>query len=168
MELVPAARRHLQADLTLRGYVSDRVHAWRLHDRVDPYGRRALVVRTAGGWSQPELRSKAEFPLLYIDCWADHTRNPGGDKQAEDNVTNGWAVYRAVDHLLQGVREQRWGPIGTNPGLTIVSCERWTEPVPQTAGDAHGDARSSMSLPYPVPVGEAAVVTVAYAIHTHH
>lgn len=166
MELVPAARRHLQGDLTIRGYVTDRVQAWRLHDRVDPHGRRAVVVRAAGGWSQPELRSGGEFPLLYIDCWADHTRSDAGDKAAEDNVTNAWAIYRPIDRLLQGVRGQQWGAIGTDPGLPIISVERWIEPIPQTSGDSH--AGEAAALPYPVPLGEAAVVTVAYAIHTHH
>ena len=166
MELVPAARRHLQADLTIRGYVSDAVHAWTLHDHVTPHGRRAVVVRTSGGWAQPERRSGGEFPLLYIDCWADVTRTATGEREGDDAITNAWAVYRAVDRVLQGVRDQRWGAVGSQAGLTVVSCERWSEPVPQTAGDTH--AGENVALPYRVPIGEAAVVTTAYAVHTFH
>ena len=166
MELAPAARRHLMASTAIRGYVADRVYTHELATHVAPHGKRAIVVRPSGGWSQPEQRSGGEFPLLYIDCWADCTREPNGDRAADDNITNAWAVYRAVDPLLQGVRHAQWGAVGTQPGLTIVSCERWSEPIPQTAGDSHGGA--STALPYPVPIGEAAVVTTAYAIITFH
>lgn len=166
VELAPAARRHLQEDVTIRGYVSGRVYVHTLHDHVSPHGHRAVVVRPSGGWSQPERRSGAEFPLLYVDCWADVTRNPDGTRSADDNVPNAWAVYRAVDRLLQGVRDQRWGTIGSQAGLTIVSCERWSEPIPQVSGTGH--AGPSTPLPYPVPLDEAAVVTAVYAIHTFH
>lgn len=162
MELAAAARRHLQNDVTLRGYVQGRVYTFTLHDHVAPRGRRALVVRPSGGWAQPERRSGAEFPILYVDCWADVSRTDTGERAADDAISNAYALYRAVDRLLQGVRDQRWGALGTQPGLPIVSCERWAEPFHQTAAESHGGTA------YGVPLGEAAVVTVSYAVHTFH
>ena len=166
MELVPATRRHLLDDLTVRGYVQDRVHAWTLHDPICPHGQRAIVVRAAGGWSQPEHRSGGEFPLLYIDSWADCSRTDTGERAGQDAISNAMAVHRAVDRLIQGVRGQRWGAIGAQPGLSIVSVERWAEPVPQTASDSH--AGEAAALPYRVPLQDAAVVTTAYAVITFH
>src|ERR1044071_5898555 len=86
MELPAAARRLLLQQPAVTGYVGSKVHKHQLWDHVDQKGTRAIVVRMAGGWEQPDRVQTSQFPLLAVDCWADCSRGETGDKLAEDVV----------------------------------------------------------------------------------
>jgi hypothetical protein len=159
MELVPAARRHLLLPSALTGYVQDRVYKHKLVEHVDQKGTRAAVVRTNGGWAQASRANSTEYPILAIDCWADCTRDAQGDKAAEDAIDNAWAVYRATDLLIHGVKGVPWAD------LIVIDAARWSEPTCQTKDEAHGGVGA---LPYKVELGESAVVTVQYAMTISH
>lgn len=162
MEILTALRRHLLTQDAVRGYVGSKVDKAKLHDHVDQKGTRAIVVRSNGGWAQPDLTQSSEYPLILIDFWADCSRDRLADRIADDAVDNAMAVYRVVDPLLHRKRNVMWGGQGTDPGLQIVSCIRWSEPITQTRDESHG------GVAYGVQLGESAVVTVQYAIHTSH
>ncbi len=162
MEVEPAVRRLLLDDLTVRGYVADRVYKNKLDTHVDRTGHRAIVLRTDGGWSQPDPVQTGEFPVLYVDFWADRSRNSAGKATADDAVDNARAVYRAADRLLHAKRGVRWGAFATHRGLMVVSSARWNEPIVQTEMRSHGGTWLGVKL------GDCAVITVAYALHVLH
>jgi hypothetical protein len=164
MELPAAARRLLLQQPAVTGYVGSKVHKHQLWDHVDQKGTRAIVVRMAGGWEQPDRVQTSQFPLLAVDCWADCSRGETGDKLAEDAVDNAWAVYRVVDPVLHRVRNALWGASGADPeGAYVVESFRWQEPFHAAKGDGFGGNFSG--VPYRVEMGESAVVMAQYAVH---
>jgi len=162
MEVVPAARRRLLAEAGVRGYVQDRVFKHKLLEHVDQKGTRAIVLRTNGGWAEPDRTQSTEYPVLVLDCWADCDRDEHGDKVAENAIDNAWAVFRVADRVLHRVRGEFWG--GTN-GLMVIESKRWTEPDYQTKDDAHAGIIGGLGG---VELGEAAAVTVQYALMVSH
>lgn len=158
MEVTPAVRRHLMWDDTVKGYVQDRVYKAKLYTHVQNTGRRAVVVRTDGGWRQPDAVNTARFPLLVIDHWADCTRDSNGDKTGDDAIENAMAVWRATDPLLSRKRNTFWGAFGVDPGLYVIVAEPFAEPVVQTRDESHQGSFLGVKL------GECAVVTVSYAL----
>lgn len=163
MELPAAARRLLLQQPAVVGYVQDRVFKHALWTHVDQTGKRAVVVRMAGGWEQPDRVQTSEFPLLAVDCWADCSRGTDGDKLQEDALDNAWAVYRVVDPVLHRVRNAMWGASGADPGAYVVDSVRWQEPFYATKDDGSGGNFSG--VPYKVDMGESAVVMAQYAVH---
>lgn len=161
VEVEPAGRRLLQDDLTVRGYVGDLVFKGKLDQHIDGTGKRAIVLRCDGGWGQPDPVKTLEYPLLYIDFWADRSRKDGR-AAGDDARTNARAVWRASDHLLHGKRNVRWGAFGSDPGLMVVSSARWSEPTHVDAQGAHG------GMWLGTPLGDCSVLTVAYALIVHH
>lgn len=162
MEIEPAARRLLLNHPAVRGYVQDAIYTHALKTHVDQTGKRALVVRSSGGWAQPERVHTDEFPVLYVDCWADCTRDAAGKRRADDAISNAKALYRVVNPLLHARRGQRWGAYGAHAGLMVVSCVRWSEPVVQTRDMSQG------GMAYGVTLGDTAVVTASYALDLAH
>lgn len=161
MELTTAARRYLLSQAAVTGYVQTRVWKDRLEDVLDRTGQRAIVVKDAGAWSVPQRRNTQEYPILRIEFWADHTRHDDGTIDVEDGMTSARALYRAVDPLLHGVRDVRWGG---DDGLFVIGCSRYSEPLPITA--------SELATGRPVPTDsdayEAQGVAVLYAVQTIH
>jgi hypothetical protein len=162
MELPAAARRYLMQQPSVTGYVGNKAYKHQLWDHVDQTGGRAIVVRMAGGWEQPDRVQSSQFPVLAVDCWSDCSRDPAGEKLQEDALDNAWAVYRAVDPVLHRARNAMWGASGSDEGAFVVECMRWQEPFHQTKGDG---GQYAAGLPYQVEMGESAVVTVQYAVH---
>jgi hypothetical protein len=161
VEVEPAVRRRLQDNLTIRGYVGDRVYKGKLDEHVDGTGQRAIVLRCDGGWGQPDPVKTLEYPVLYVDFWADRSRRDG-QATADDARTNARAVYRAADPLLHAYRNTRWGAFGSDPGLMVVSSTRWSEPTHLDATSAHGGTWLG------TPLGECSVLTAAYALIVVH
>lgn len=159
MEIETAVRRLLLGDGTVTGYVGRQVFKYQLDASVDGTGKRAIVVRRSNGWAVPADRKTQEYPILAVDCYADAQRDSGGDVVERNSVDSAYAVYRAVDPLLHGVRGVRWGAGGADPGLMVLSCQRWSEPFHVTEQDRHADDP---------PLGEAAKVTALYAVCTVH
>ncbi|MDL5159408.1 hypothetical protein [Actinomycetospora termitidis] len=162
MELAPAARRELLSRPAVTGYVQGRVFKYKLDQHVDQKGTRAVVVAPDGGWAQPNPVNTPAFQLLRVECWADCSREDDGhgrlEKAAGDAIDNAWALYRAVDRELHppgGIRGVRWGAVGSDPGLLVVTCQRWTEPNWHDADNPDGSGRN---------FGEAAMVTTTYAL----
>lgn len=158
MEIEAAVRRRLLADPTVTGYVGDRVWMFRLENRVDPLGQRAVVVYRASGWAQPERYegAGAEFPTLVVECWADCTRDGDGEIAHTDRVANALAVWRAVHRVLHNPRRgQVWGAVGSNPGLLVNTSSLWFEPEHL---EGRGERRG-------VPLGDAACVPATYALN---
>ena len=169
MEVETAVRRMLVDQPTITGYVgakpNAKVYKHSLGDNLTGTGGRAIVVRRSNGWATPERTNTQEYPLVVIECWADHSRNPAGEYDLADNVDNAYAVYRAVDPLMHAKRDVVWG--GAN-GLLVVTSQRWQEPWHATASDAHGvgviaDAQSRLGA-----IGECAVVVLTYALQVGH
>ena len=101
-----------------------KVWKYRLEDPVDGSGGRAIVVKRVGGWAGPNAVNTQEFPKIRLELWSDHSRDLDGDVAAYDGLTSAFAMFRAVDPLLHGVRDVRWGAV------FVVGCSRWSEPVP--------------------------------------
>lgn len=164
MEIETATRRHLLTLPSATGYVSGRVYKFSLLDHVQGTQQRAIVVRRSNGWATPDTVQTSEFPILVLDFWADPTRDGEGNKAADDAADKAYAVYRAVDKDLHGVRDEWWGAGGSNPGLRVVSCSRWAEPFHLTSQDQHGSGPKFDGQ----AVGDCAVVVAQYAIHAVH
>lgn len=164
MELIPAARRHLMQMAVVTGFVQDRVWKDRLEDLLDRTGQRAIVVKRGGGWAMAQPRNTQEYPLLQMEFWADHQRHEDGTIANEDGLTSAMAMYRAVDPLLHGVRDQWWGTTDSSPGLWVIGCQRYGEPIPLS--------ENALATGRPVPTDsdsfEAQCIVVNYAVQTVH
>jgi hypothetical protein len=162
LEVEPAARRRLLTVDTITGYVVDHIYKGTLDTHVEGTGGRAIVLRAEGGWSQPDPVNTQEYPLLYVDCWSDRSRNASGQATVNDARANARAVWRALDPILHARRAERWGAVGSDPGLLVVGCSRWTEPTTLDAASAHRGNWLG------IPLGDCAVVTAAYALIIAH
>jgi len=159
MELETAVRKVLLGDATVTGYVGAKVHKHRLDGVLDRTGGRAVVVRRVGGWNRPNDITTQEFPLLEVQCWADHDRDANGDLATANAEEKAWALARAIDPLLHGKRGVTWGEEDDRPGLPVDGCSRWAEGVVLSASQAAGRARTSE---------EAVYVSVQYAVNCFH
>lgn len=164
MEIETAARRQMLTVDVIKGYVQSKVFKFSLLEHVQGTSGRALVIRRSNGWASPDPVQSSEYPLLVFDCWADPTRDSMGGVAADDAVDKAYALYRAVNAQVHGIRDVWWGAGGANPGLRIISAARWGEPFHMTASDQHGSGPKLMGT----PLQDCAVVTVQYAIHTAH
>jgi hypothetical protein len=151
-------RRWLLAAASVTGYVGPRVYKFRLLERVSGEGRRAIVVRRSNDWARPDSVQTPENPIVLVEVYADETRNPDGTIKRSDAEDNCLAVYRAVDPLLHGLRGMYLGAVGTNPGLMVVSSQRWSEPILQRANELHMQDERRYSI------GDGALLTAAYAM----
>lgn len=165
MELETAVRRLLLADETVAGYVGDKVFKNTLEEHVDGTGGRAVTVFRTGGWTAPDPVSSAEFPLLQVNCFADCDRDDDGLVTSRNAIDKAFAVYRSVDRLLHGAREEWWGAGGRDEGLMIVSCARYVEPIAMEAQDQHATANVGNAQ---VPLGDSAFVWARYACVVVH
>jgi hypothetical protein len=167
VEIEPATRRRLLDDPTVAGYVDGKGFTHRLHDGVDvgETGGRAFVVRRVGGWATPDPVTSQEYPLLSIDCYAGDSRDAGGNITAFDATSGAFALWRTIDAVLHAPeRGTWWGAIGSNPGLLVVTSQRWGEPFAET-GSALLSARASTGE----VLGEhATLVSGRYAIQCAH
>jgi hypothetical protein len=161
VELESAARWELLQDQTVAGYVQQRVYKHRLMEKVDGTGKVAVVVFRDGGWASPDPVRTVEYPVLTVRCWADPTRDATGGYSVWDAEDKAWALWRAVANRLHGVRDQWWGARGTNPGLRVITCSRWTEPFVVGAGDVHSAAQAK-------EMGDSLYVEGSFAIETAH
>lgn len=164
MEVEAALRRFLLDQAVVTGYVGTRVWKDKLEDVIDGSGQRALVVGRVGGWAPPQLRNTQEYPIVRVEFWADHTRNEDGSIRTEDGLTSCYAMYRAIDPLLHGKRDVRWGVTGSSEGLLIIGCSRYAEPRPlKETALATGQPRPTDADSF-----EAQAVVCDYAVQTIH
>lgn len=160
MELEPAVRRRLLAEPTITSYVGDRVFLYRLEDRVDPLGLRAIVLYAGPWWAEADRHEGAggEFPTLTVDAWADCSRTPDGEIAHLDRVVNAKAVARAVHRILHNPpRGQVWGAVGSNPGLLVNTSTLWLASTHLEGSDTKRTG---------IPLGDAAVQPATYAFNT--
>ena len=149
MEIEAAARRYLLSKYAITNLVERRVYKFTLPTALEGTGDTAIVVRRRGGWAAPGWGSQ-EYPLLVIDCFADHSR-PVKDlpPSIDDREERAMQLYREVDrvlHLPEGVT--MWWP--DENGLRILGCRRGSEPLD------------------PVEVDGVAMVRVTYDVKTFH
>lgn len=154
MELEAGARAFLLSQPVVTGYVVDKVWKHKLEDVLDGTGGRAIVLKRAGGWTSPQQRNTQEYPKLRVELWADQERNADGTVKEQNGLTSALAMFRAVDPLLHGVRDVRWGE------LFVIGCSRWSEPLPGTSHDTSDVAGENGS--------EASMVFVDYAVQLIH
>lgn len=164
MELEAAARAHFLSIPAVAGYVGTKVWKHRLEHPIDGTGGRAIVVKRDGGWALPESRNTQEYPLLRVEFWADHTRGANGEILTYDGMTAAQAVYRALDPVIHGVRDQWWGATQDRSGMLVIGCQRYGEPYPSDGSDlAVGQRYKGEADDY-----ESANLIVNYAIQTVH
>lgn len=159
MELETAVRKLLLASDAVTGYVGTKVHKFRLDGVLDGTGGRAVVVRRVGGWARPQQVNTGEYPLLEVQCWADHDRDETGGIAEATAEEKAWALWRVVDPLLHGCTGAVWGEEDDRAGLEVLTCSRWAEGVVLSASQMDGRQRSSE---------EAVFVSVQYAVECIH
>lgn len=157
MEVETALRKYLMGLNPVAGYVADRVYKHRLLDKVDGTGDRAIVIKRTGSWTRPDSVKTAEFPLVQIQFWADHDRDETGGIKVANAEDKAWAVFRVTDPFLHAKRGVRWGETTDNPGLMVVTCQRWHEP---RLDEPHGRLKDQM--------GDSVYVGVEYALQVLH
>lgn len=156
MELVTAARKRLLSLPGVTGYVGDKVWKHRREDDIVGTAGRAVVVKDGGGWSRPDPVQSSEYPLLTLECLADADRDGDGNPVGATALEKARALYRVIDPQLHGARHQWWGTSATNPGLLVISCARYAEPI------ALEDPRKPRGL------DEEHGISVQYACHVVH
>lgn len=157
MEVEAAARREFLSSDTVKGYTGERVFRHRLEEVVDGTGKHAIVVARNNGWATPDPVKTAEYPILGVKCYADSTRNATGEVTKEDAADKAFALARVVTRLLHARRGRWWGAVGSNPGLMVVTCQKWKEPVLVTEKDKHGEGSGD-------PLGDSVYVYVEFAL----
>lgn len=124
MEIETAARKVLLADATVAGYVGPKVRKFTLLDALDRTAGRAIVLKRDGQWRRRDWQRSAEYPILRVECWADHDRDGVGDMTEANAEEKALALWRAVDSRLHSREMEQWDE------LWIASCSLWSEPVP--------------------------------------
>jgi hypothetical protein len=162
VEVDAALRRRLLNDPPIAGFVQTRVYKRTLMEPVPESGQ-AIVVAMNGGWAPPELRQHAENPLVTVRCYADPDRDVDGTVVRSNAEDKARATWRQIDRLIHGTRGETWGAVANTPGLRIVSCERWSEPIPFGATDQHGRSTDARE-----PLGDIVYVYCSYAVQTFH
>lgn len=159
MELETAVRRLLLGNQAVAGYVGQKVFKFTLMEPVDQTGGRAVVLSRSGGWAQPDTVKSLEYPLLQVECYADCDRDDNGNVLTRNAVDKAYALYRTIDPLLHAKRDAWWGAGGSDDGMKMISCVRWSEPISVESKDQHtGD---------PV-LGDSAYVWARYALIVVH
>lgn len=136
MEVTTAARRELLNRPAVTGHVVDKIFRDVLETSPQGTGGKAIVISKQPGWARPDTVKTAEYPVLWIDCYADVTREDDGEVAAADAPDKAMALARTLD-WLHGRRGERWGAFGSNPGLMVVTCARWAETRIITDADRH-------------------------------
>lgn len=162
MEIESAARRHLKGIDDVAGHVGSRVYKFRLEEPLERGGC-ALVVSRAPGWAASYPRKTSEFPVLWVDCYADPSRFDNGDVKELDAEDKAMSIARTLKKHLHGVRDEWWGAVGTDRGLRIVTCEQWQLPQIIRDRDRHGGRVSDMTMD---ALGDSVVVRTKWALQT--
>src|SRR5690606_35499722 len=97
-----------------------------------------VVIFTDGGWGANN-QNTARFPRLFVDIWANPTRNPDKSVQMKDADLKIESVYLAIDKYLHLVDTSlpnglsvMWGTateISNRTGVRIINSSRQGEPV---------------------------------------
>lgn len=161
MEVATAFRRHLLGHDPTTGYVQQRVFKYRLGEKIDGTGGRAVVVYPNNGWATPDPVTTQEYPILAVKCFADHDRDDDAQIREYNAEDKAMALYRVVDQRLRGIRGRWIGSVGQNPGLFVVTSQRWKEPVITTEKDRHGQQSGD-------PLGDVVYAYVEYALQVIH
>lgn len=136
MELETAARKRLLQSSAVKNLVSQSVFKFKLEEPVEGTGRAALVVNRRGGWTTPTHNSQ-EYPVLVVECYADASTSPEGNRDVDDAATRAVQLSREVDRWLHQVdREHRYWPDDDPEGLYVIGCFRGSEP--SEPADKHG------------------------------
>lgn len=125
MEVNSAIRRHLLSLDEVRGHTGTKIWKDRLEEGIAGTGGKAIVISEQPWWATPDPTNTNEWPTVWVDCYADCTRDGDGLVRATDALDKAKALARIVDRHLHAARGVRWGEYGSNPGLTIVSCARY-------------------------------------------
>lgn len=161
MEIETAARKMLLGVPAVTGYVQQKVFKFRLEEKVDGTGGRAIVVERNNGWASPDTVTSQEYPILRIKMFADPDRESSGEIKMLNAEEKAWAMHRVVDPLIHGKRGMVWGASESNSGLLVVTARRWKEPVLVGPHDLHG--HPSMD-----PLGDSVYVEADYALQVVH
>ena len=87
-------------------------------------GNLQLVVFQWGSWAQPTKRKTAHFPMLYVQCWADPTRDSDGNVVTPDAPKKARAALDAVSEVLHLVQ----GGVTWGDDFYVISSHRISEP----------------------------------------
>lgn len=131
MLLESAVRRQLLHDRKVSELAGDRVFKYRPRPGVviDGSGRLSLVVNRQPGWGTPDPVNTQRFPVVRVEVTADPSRTPEGEiavLDADDRAA-GWQLI--LDRMFHGKRGWWCGPVGKDPGLFVISSQRWSEPT---------------------------------------
>lgn len=153
MNLLTASRKLYLSDSTVSGFVVKKVFKLSLLEQLDGTGGMAIVVSRLGNWATPDPIQTARFPVLQVDCYADHTRTPQGEIDELDAADKAETLWDAVDKVTHAQRGVVWG--GLN-GLRIVSSQRWVEP------DLHSKTNQRASIDK--DLGDVVYLSSQYAL----
>jgi hypothetical protein len=89
---------------------------------IEKKNHTSLIIVTRGDeWTDPNSHNTALFPTLYVDVWADPTRNPDGSLKRDDADEVIDAVGAAVAHYMhtpnQDVPSMTFDPEAAFQGL---------------------------------------------------
>lgn len=131
MEIVAAARLHLMNQGPVKNVVAKRIWKYEPEESLEGTGQAALVLNVRGGWAKPG-RNSQEYPMLVVECAADHARNAKGEVIEDNAVERCYQLAREVDRVLHQVdREVRHWP-ETEEGLLVLGSFRGSEPTEPT------------------------------------
>lgn len=106
--------------------------------RMENSQKCSIVVSYAGGWNAPDSDSQTYFPAVYVDIWADPTRNADNSVKVQDARAKAFRVYEQVKKVLHLTRRSENGhPVRFN-NTVISSSEILGEPELEKVSDGDG------------------------------
>lgn len=119
---------------------------------VEGSGAAAAVLREEGSWTRPNSHNTARFPRLYVDIYADCSRDSNQTitkKDAEPRARAVWEYFQTVLHRTDAFAEI-WGATSSDSGLRVWGSQLQAlpdiYPVSDWEGGVHLSARYGLSV----------------------
>ncbi len=107
-----------------------------------------IVINEGPQWTSPNTHNTLKFPTLYVDIWADPTRNDDGSVRVENAKNKIENIQKQVDRILNrmdsgtdaggliifGTAAQ----VSTKSGVAVASSKRMAGPVYSEVTDSLG------------------------------
>lgn len=118
------------------------------YGKVAPQRSALIVITENNGWAQSNAHNTLRFPRVYVDVWADPTRNPDGSVRVQDADDKIDAIQRKVMKYLHLVdmggpngMPVCWGTaeqMATFTGSILSSSSKNQDPVYSDVRDGDG------------------------------
>ena len=167
-DLSLAIRNYLAQDAGLRELLGRSISwdTWIFYEnpinvKVENTGKCLLVINEDGTWTSPNDHNTMRFPRVYIDIWADPTRNEDRSVKVNDAKSKIERIQKLLDkhlHLTDaGTRQGMpyiWGTtdqVASKTGVVVAGSHRVDGPTLSPIRDTDGAYMGRMTYGVNVP-----------------